>query len=89
MKFAVAVLIGATQAISLNDAPPYFDEPDWRETFPSAAGLVQTGSACARAGAAGVFCLEENNMTIYLTAVEAASLFFSKTLSSDTVYGSL
>ena len=62
MKFAVAVLIGATQAISLNDAPPYFNEPDWRETFPSAAGLVQTGSACAKAGAAGVFCLEENNL---------------------------
>ena len=62
MKFAVAVLIGAAQAISLNDAPPYFDEPDWRETFPSAAGLVQMKSACAMAGAAGVSCLEENNL---------------------------
>ena len=40
MKFAVAVLLGATQAVSLQDAPPYFNEPTWRETFPSAAGLV-------------------------------------------------
>jgi deoxycytidylate deaminase len=62
MKFAVACLLGATSAIALNDAPPYFNEPDWRETFPSAAGLVQTSSACAMAGQAGVSCLEENNL---------------------------
>ena len=33
--------------------------------------------------------LEENNMTVYLEAVQAASLFFDKTLSSDVVHGSL
>ena len=61
MKFAVAALIGATQSVSLNDAPPYFNEPTWRQTFPSAAGLVQT-SACAQANQSGVACLEENNL---------------------------
>ena len=40
MKFAVAVLLGATSAIALSDAPPFFNEPTWKETFPSAAGLV-------------------------------------------------
>ena len=62
MKFAVAALIGATQSISLNDAPPYYNEPTWRQTYPSAAGLVQTSTACAMAGQTGVSCLEENNL---------------------------
>ena len=34
-------------------------------------------------------CLEENNMTLYLLAVEAASLFFKKALDTDVVRGSL
>lgn len=55
MKFAVACLLGATSAIALNDAPPYFNEPTWKETFPSAAGLVQT-SACQKSGQSGVLC---------------------------------
>ena len=59
MKFAVACLIASTSAISLADAPPYFNEPTWRETYPSAAGLVQT-SACQKSGQAGVLC--ENNL---------------------------
>lgn len=33
--------------------------------------------------------LEENNMTIYLQAIEVASLFFEQTLGSDVVYESL
>jgi len=41
MKYAVAVLIGVTEAIRLGDAPNFFNEPSWRETFPSAAGLAQ------------------------------------------------
>ena len=46
MKFVIAA-IGAASAVSLNDAPAF---PTWRETFPSAAGLVQTGtSACSQA----------------------------------------
>ena len=49
MKFVIAV-ISAANAVKLNDAPPFFNEPTWRETFPSAAGLVQTGtSACSQA----------------------------------------
>ena len=34
-------------------------------------------------------CLEENNMTLYLLAVEAASLFFRCALDTDVVRGSL
>lgn len=50
MKFILAA-IGATSAVKLGDAPPFFNEPTWRETMPSAAGLVQVGStACNQAG---------------------------------------
>ena len=59
MKYTIAVLIGATQAIKLNDAPDFFNEPTWKETWPSAAGLVQT-SACSKAGASGVECMDDN-----------------------------
>ena len=34
-------------------------------------------------------CLEDNNMTLYLQAVQVASLFFAKALGSETVLGSL
>ena len=34
-------------------------------------------------------CLEENNMATYLLSVDATSIFFAQTLSSDTVHGSL
>ena len=44
MKYAVAVFIGAIKAVRINDAPPYFNEPAWRETMPSAAGLNQIRS---------------------------------------------
>lgn len=33
--------------------------------------------------------LEENNMATYLLSVDATSIFFAQTLSSDTVHGSL
>merc|ERR1712010_334899 len=55
MKF-VALFLGATAAVKLGDAPPYFNEPTWNERMPSAAGLVQTTSACVAAGVAGVTC---------------------------------
>ena len=58
MKFAFA-LIAATSAVSLNDAPPFFSEPTWRQTWPSASGFVQLDSqvtSCVRAGVAGVTC---------------------------------
>ena len=55
MKFAVACLIATSTAVQLTDAPPFFNEPTWRETFPSAAGLVQT-SACQKSGQEGVIC---------------------------------
>ena len=41
MKYAVAVFIGAIKAIRLTDGPAFFNEPSWRETMPSAAGLAQ------------------------------------------------
>merc|ERR1712072_1534210 len=57
MKSAIlALFLGATAAVSLNDAPPYFNEPTWNERMPSAAGLVQTTSACVAAGVNGVTC---------------------------------
>ena len=34
-------------------------------------------------------CFEENNMTLYLLAVEIGILFFPKTLDTDSVYGSI
>lgn len=34
-------------------------------------------------------CFDENNMTIYLLAVQVGSVFFEKALVSDTVHGSL
>ena len=34
-------------------------------------------------------CLEENNLSLYLDAVETASIFFSKALFSECVLGSL
>ena len=40
MKFAIAIIMSATEAVRLQDAPPFFNEPTWRETFPSAAGLA-------------------------------------------------
>ena len=60
MKFTLA-LVATAAAVSLNDAPPYFNEPTWRQTWPSAAGFVQlessqTLSACQRSGVAGVTC---------------------------------
>ena len=45
MKYAVAVFIGAIKAVRITDAPPFFNEPSWRETFPSAAGLAQNTDA--------------------------------------------
>ena len=40
MKFAILAAISATQAIRIRDAPDFFAEPTWKETWPSAAGLV-------------------------------------------------
>merc|ERR1712167_159781 len=60
MKASVlAALLGATSAVSLNDAPPYFNEPTFGQSWPSAAGLVQT-SACMNSNVDGVTC--DNNL---------------------------
>ena len=57
MKSAIlSLFLGATAAVQLRDAPPYFNEPTWNERMPSAAGLVQTTSACQAAGVDGVTC---------------------------------
>jgi hypothetical protein len=42
MKTQVVIaLIGASSAVSLKDAPIAFNEPSWRQSWPSASGLVQ------------------------------------------------
>ena len=60
MKTAIAkLLIGAVASHKLNDAPPFFSEPTWRQTWPSAAGFVQVdseASACQKYGVVGVTC---------------------------------
>jgi len=41
MKSAViALFLGASSAVSLNDAPPYFNEPTWTERMSSAGGFL-------------------------------------------------
>jgi len=40
MKSAIMVLLGAASAVKLGDAPDYFNEPTWHQTWPSATGLV-------------------------------------------------
>ena len=55
----ILALVASASAVKLNDAPPYFNEPTWRQTWPSAAGLVQTSehlSACEKFGVVGVTC---------------------------------
>ena len=41
MKYAVAVLLGLTQAVKLNDAPPAFNQPAFDQRMGAAAGLGQ------------------------------------------------
>ena len=52
-------LLGATSAIKLGDAPPYFNEPTWNQKHPSAGGFVQleTKTSCKHAGVTGVDCV--------------------------------
>ena len=56
MNAVIALFIGAASAVSLNDAPPYFNEPTWNQGMPSASGFVQT-SSCLSAGVEGVSCV--------------------------------
>lgn len=51
----LAALLGSAAAVALNDAPHYFNEPTWGQTWPSAAGLVQLTS-CEQFGGMGVSC---------------------------------
>merc|ERR1719465_283786 len=61
MKSAViALFLGATSAVKLNDAPPYFNEPTWNERMPSAGGFLMV-SACVNSGVAGVTCSPPNS----------------------------
>ena len=60
MKSAViALFLGATSAIKMQDADPYFNEPTWTERMPSAGGFVQI-TACVNANASGVTCSPPN-----------------------------
>merc|ERR1719327_1615732 len=61
MKSAViALFLGATSAVKLQDAPPYFNEPTWNERMASAGGFLQI-SACVNSGVAGVTCSPPDN----------------------------
>merc|ERR1719465_215318 len=61
MKSAViALFLGATSAVKLNDAPPYFNEPTWNERMPSAGGFLMV-SACVNSGVAGLTCQPPNS----------------------------
>merc|ERR550514_888237 len=51
----IALLIGATSAVKLGDAPAYWPGPTWTYNHPSAAGFLQT-SSCVSAGVDGVTC---------------------------------
>ena len=61
MKSAViALFLGATTAIKMQDAPPYFNEPTWNERMASAGGFLQI-SACVNSGVQGVTCSPPNH----------------------------
>merc|ERR1719201_3188132 len=61
MKSAViALFLGATSAVKMGDAPPYFNEATWNERMPSAGGFLQV-SACVNSGVAGVTCSPPNH----------------------------
>ena len=51
----IALFLGATSAVKLSDAPPYWPGPTWTYNHPSAAGFLQT-SSCVEAGINGVTC---------------------------------
>ena len=54
MKVILALVASAA---ALADAPAAFNEPTWRQTWPSASGLLQTSvSACEKFGTVGVTC---------------------------------
>ena len=57
---AIALFLGATSAVRVQDAPPYFNEPTWNERMPSAGGFLQV-SACVNSGVAGVTCSPPNS----------------------------
>merc|ERR1719240_2166118 len=61
MKSAViALFLGATSALKVQDAPPYFNEPTWTERMPSAGGFLQI-NACMTSNVAGVTCTPANH----------------------------
>ena len=55
-------LLGTSASLKVRDAPAYFNEPTWRQTWPSASGLVQIedniegGSVCHSSNQQGVTC---------------------------------
>jgi hypothetical protein len=60
-------LLGVSSAVKLNDAPVYFNEPSWKQTWPSAAGLVQldeelTLTACEQNPQPGVICDKQSKL---------------------------
>ena len=58
-SIAIMALLGASSAIKLGDAPPYFNEPTYNQKHPSAGGFVQleTKTNCQHAGVTGVDCM--------------------------------
>merc|ERR1712048_1310306 len=58
MKFVIAALLGLAAAES-PDCPESTQVFSYNERAPAATGLLQTGTACGRAGVDGVRCLAQ------------------------------
>ena len=63
-----ALFIAAASALSMGDAPPYFNQPTWNENMPSAAGLLQV-SACYKAGGIPDVSCGPTNIELFATGM--------------------
>merc|ERR1719263_1105854 len=65
-----SLFIAASSALSMGDAPPYFNQPTWTENMPSAAGLIQvTASACYKAGGIADVSCGPTNIELFATGM--------------------
>merc|ERR1719163_695890 len=62
------LFIAAVSAVQLNDAPPYFNQPTWNESMPSAAGLLEM-SACFKAGQISDVSCGPTNIELFATGM--------------------
>ena len=68
-----ALLIAAVSAISIQDAPPFYNAPTWHEGMASAAGLAQSSllqaSACMKAGGISDVSCGPTNIELFATGM--------------------